>query len=114
MSRVALSILATLLLSACQPAVDFECVASGEDLPPGECETVASVVANAKPGHQIGDLQTVSVELLGCTAEEGRAFFMSKLADPNVDRCWLVVLHYEGGDLERVAFREFGGPIQVQ
>jgi hypothetical protein len=110
MSRMALSVLAIILLAACEPTnYNLECgVQNDGEMSSEECTAVAARVVDVKPavpGHQLGDLQTVSVELLGCTAEEARGLFMSELAAPDADRCWVVVLSYGGGDLSRVAMR---------
>jgi hypothetical protein len=105
-------VLAIIMLAACEPtSYNLECgVQNDRDMSSEECTAVAAQVVEVKPavpGHQLGDLQTVSVELLGCTAEEARGLFMSELAAPDADRCWVVVLSYAGGDLSRVAIRHF-------
>ena len=117
MSRVALSVLAIVMLAACEPAYNLECgVQNGREMSSEECAAVAARVVEIKPavpGHQLGDLQTVTVELADCAAE-ARRHFLAELGDPNVDRCWLVSLAYAGGDLGRVAFREIGGAFHVR
>jgi hypothetical protein len=117
MARVALSILAIVILAACEPTYNLECgVQNGREMSSEECTAVAArvvVVKPAAPGHQLGDLETVSVELADCAAE-ARLHFLAELAGPNVDRCWLVSLAYGGGDLGRVAYREINGAIHVR
>jgi hypothetical protein len=117
MSRVALPVLAIMMLAACQATYRLECgVQNDREMSSEECTAVAARVVDVKPavpGHQLGDLQTVSVELADCTAES-RAQFLSELADPDVDRCWLVSLAYAGGDLTRVAYREISGAIHIR
>jgi hypothetical protein len=104
-----LSVLAIMMLAACEPTTySLECgVQNGREMSSEECAAVAARVVDVKPavpGHQLGDLTTVSVELTECEAV-ARGFFMSELAAPDVDRCWVVVLAYSGGDLSRVAIR---------
>ena len=117
MSRMAL-VLAIIMLAACElTSYNLECgVQNDRDMSSEECTAVAAQVVEVKPavpGHQLGDLQTVSVELADC-AEEARRQFFAELGGPNVDRCWLVSLAYAGGDLGRVAFREIGGAFHVR
>ena len=85
---MAFPVLAIIMLAACEPtAYNLECgVQNGREMSSEECTAVAA---------------------LGCTAEEARGLFMSELAAPDADRCWVVVLSYAGGDLSRVAIRHF-------
>jgi hypothetical protein len=113
-----LALLAVLVLACWSLAACFwrsytvECLDPDDALASAECDALAGLVADAQPANQLGDLQTVRVEVLDCD-RGARAFFRSELADPNVDRCWLVSLAYAGGDLQRVAYREIGGAIHV-
>jgi len=112
------ALLAVLLLACSSLAGCFwrsytvECLAPDDVLASGECDALAGLIADSQPPNQLGDLQTIIVEDLDCD-RGARAFFRSELADPHVDRCWLVSLTYAGGDLQRVAYREIGGAIQV-
>jgi hypothetical protein len=101
------------ILSACiaRPYA-LECVRD-RGLTTAECDAVAGFIVDRQPANQLGDLVTVAVELLECTPELGRMHFESILGDPNVERCWLISLSYEGGDLQRIAYREIAGAIKV-
>jgi hypothetical protein len=110
MTRVVL-FFAIVSLAACSPAYALECGGPDPGLAPEECEAVAAHVVAVKPavaGHQLGDLTTVSVELIECSAQEARGRFLGEIAEPTADRCWAVGLSYEGGVLERVAIRQVG------
>ena len=115
---MALSVLAIMMLAACEPTTyNLECgVQNGREMSSEECTAIAARVVDVKPavpGHQLGDLQTVSVELADCAAQ-ARLHFLAELGGPNVDRCWLVSLAYRGGDLGRVAYREISGAIHIR
>ena len=97
---MALSVLAILMLAACEPtSYNLECGLQNDgEMSSQECTAVAAQVVQVKPavsGHQLGDLQTVSVELADCAAE-ARRHFSRELGDPNLDRCWLVRLPTRG------------------
>jgi hypothetical protein len=97
-----------LVLGACQPAYNLECAGPGEGLSVQECQDVAARVVAVKPaavGHQLGDLMSVSVELMDCSAREARREMLEELADPTADRCWTVGLSYAGAVLTRFAIR---------
>jgi hypothetical protein len=117
MTRAALSLLAIVVLTACEPTYGLECGGPDRGLAPEECEAVAAHVVAVKPavaGYQLGDLATVSVELIACSAEEARGRFLREIAEPTADRCWAVTLSYAGGVLGRVAIRQIGsGEVTV-
>jgi hypothetical protein len=110
MSRAVPWLIALVLVSGCSPTYALECAGPDEGLTPEECEIVAAKVVATKPaavGHQLGELVTVSVELIECTTLKARRHFVTELAEPTADRCWAVGLSYAGGDLMRVAIRHF-------
>jgi len=117
MARAVPLLITLVVVAGCGPTYAVECAGPDEGLPPGECELVAARVVAAKPavaGHQLGELVTVSVELIECTAEEARRQFVRELAKPTAERCWAVGLSYAGGVLMRVAIRDFAtGEVTV-
>jgi hypothetical protein len=94
--------------AGCVPRpLTVECVKPAAVTEPAECHDVADRVARLAglERAEIGTLTVISVEHVDCHAV-GLTQEILELDAPSIDRCWRVVLDYEGGGVEYVAARD--------
>lgn len=74
---------------------------------PAECHDVADHVAPrvGQARAQLGRLIVVSVEAVHCRTVS-MTQEIPEVAAPSIDRCWQVILDYEGGEVWYVAARD--------